>query len=335
MELLTAAALAALHSFCHRVALTPGEIQSIEKRGPILSPALWHEVVRMLETADAAGDGSSIDLGFAALIHQWLGLRDDEECLGRYGLCVADALARDCGHLAITALAVAGQMSPRARETTEVRPWVIQAWCDRAHRLEASSRVETRSALIGALEWILDACPPGEPSTENIRAKFVRLCREAGDPDRASRASRPPESIPPEPGPTIAINPGATLALSVLWAMTHEDALLASELDLDIDIDRSPEEWKRIRTAVLTGRVADIPAPTEAARAWCTGAGLSEADLRACLALDADGLVASLLAVERVWGNVDEGDVPTDDTPSGGCHCPNSPRPSRMRIPTA
>ena len=93
--------------------------------------------------------------------------------------------------------------------------------------------------------------------------------------------------------------------------MTHEDALLASELDLDIEIDRSPDEWKRIRTAVLTGRVADIPVPTETARAWCTGAGLSEADFRACLARDVDGLVASLLAVERVWGNVGDGDVPS------------------------
>ena len=209
MEHLTAATLVALHSLCHRIALTPEEIQAVANRGSVLSPALWREAVRMLETADAAGDGSSVDLGFAALVHHCLGLRDEDQCLERYGLCVADALARDCGHLAITALVVAGQKSPSARETTVVRPWVIQAWCDRAYRLEASGRVETRGALIGALEWILDACPPGEPSTENLRTQFVRLCREAGDPDRASASQPSAREHPDRTGADDRDQPGS------------------------------------------------------------------------------------------------------------------------------
>ena len=312
MEPLTAATLVALHSLCHRMALTPGETQAIENRGSALSPALWREAVRMLETADAAEDGARVDLGFAAFIHQWLGLRDEEECLERYGLCVADALARDCGHLATTALVAAGQQSPGSQETAEILPLVIQAWCDRAHRLSASGGSETTSALIGALEWLLDVCPPGEASTEKLRAEFTRLCERAGDLDRAQRVIRPRESIPAEPGTTITINPGATLALSVLWAMTHEDALLSSELDFDIEIARSPGEWKRIRSAVLAGSVEDIPVPTETARAWCTGEGLSEAELCACLRQDANGLVVSLLAVECLWGGADDDDVPEE-----------------------
>ena len=312
MERLTAATLVALHSLCHRMALTPNEIQAVANRGSVLGPALWREAVRMLETADAAGDGSSIDLGFAALIYQWLGLRDEEQCLERYGLCVADALARDCRRLAIAALVVAGQQSPSARGTAEVRPLVIQAWCDRAHRLSASGGPESTSALIGAIEWILDACPPGDASTEKLRAEFTRLCEGVGDPDRALRAIRPRESTAAEPDTRIAINPGATLALSVLWAMTHQDALLSSELDLDIEIDRSPEEWKRVRTAVLVGNVTDIPVPTETARAWCTGEGLSETELRSCLAHDANGLVVTLLAVECLWGGVNNDDMPPE-----------------------
>ena len=312
MELLTAATLAALHSLCHRVALTPEELEAIEDQASSLTPSLWNETLRMLETADAAGDGSSMDLGFSSLVHRWLGLRDDEECLARYGLCVPDALARDCGLLATAALVVAGDRSPNARETTEIHPLVIQAWCDRAHRLSERGGFETTSALVGALEQILDACPPGEASTENLRAEFVRLCDDAGDPDRASRAIRPRASIAPDPPTTITIHPGATLALSVLWAITHQDALLGNELDFDIEIDRTPEEWQRIRNAVLTGSIADIPAPTETARAWCTGEGLSEAELRSSLAHDANGLVVNLLAVECLWGADDDDDVPAE-----------------------
>ena len=68
--------------------------------------------------------------------------------------------------------------------------------------------------------------------------------------------------------------------------MTHDDMLLANELDLAPAIDRSPEEWERIQTAVLDRRVADIPVPTETASAWCTGEGLDEAELCMCLNQD-------------------------------------------------
>ena len=50
------------------------------------------------------------------------------------------------------------------------------------------------------------------------------------------------------------------------------------------------------------GRVADIPIPIDIARAWCTGEGLEEPDLRRALRGDLEALPIALRAVEVSWG---------------------------------
>ena len=312
METLTANALSALHALSHRVALTPGELQAIKEHGSSLSPEFWDETMRMLEMADAAGEGSSIDLGFSSLVHRWLGLSDEEECIEHHGLRVGDALSQDCGRLSTLARIVEGQQPTDTKECTEARALVIQTWCDRANRLSTNRGPETADALIGALERILHACPPGEASTEHLRTEFVRLCEEAGDPDRAARARQQSESIAAEPETRITINPGAALALTVLWCITHGEMLLLSEHDFDPDIERSPEEWKRIRVAVLDGCTSEVPVPIATAKAWCTGEGLDESELRACLEQDVTGLAVTLLAVECLWGGHEDDGVPAE-----------------------
>ena len=52
--------------------------------------------------------------------------------------------------------------------------------------------------------------------------------------------------------------------------------------------------------------MGDIPLPVETARAWCTGEGLDETELRACLEHKVDVLPLVARAVECLWGHASE-----------------------------
>ena len=312
MEKLTAHAITALHCLCHRIALTREEQRAVDSSGASLGPRIWAETVRLLETADAAGQVTSLDIGFTPFVLLWLGLNDETACVTRHGIGIADSLRRDIGGLSALAHFLEASADTRDAMSPETRAYVVDAWVERANRLSADRTAETADALMGALEQTLDLCPPSADATRSLRNELLRLCEEFGDPEHAARVRGPLERIVTEPGAAITLNPGATLALSVLWAMTHHRLLLASELHLDPEIDHLPDEWERIRTAVLDGSVADIPVPTETARAWCTGEGLSDAELRECLDQDATGLAVTLLAVEYVWGGGIADHLPED-----------------------
>ena len=89
--------------------------------------------------------------------------------------------------------------------------------------------------------------------------------------------------------------------MSVLWRITHGN-ILSGELDLDSQIERTTEEWDRIRSAAFEGRVKDIPIPTDTARGWRTEDGFDETELRACPESDAHALPVVIHAVEHLRG---------------------------------
>ena len=73
MQIATAHVLTALYALSHRIGLSPGELEHLEKRGKALSPALWQETRETLALADRGGAGTELDLGFVLPIFEWLG----------------------------------------------------------------------------------------------------------------------------------------------------------------------------------------------------------------------------------------------------------------------
>ena len=305
MERLTIAALTALNALCHRVSLTRDELDAVSSRAPGMGPQLWEETVRLLASADAAGPGSRIDLGFSDLILAWLGF-DSEAADAETSRSIGAALSRDCGRLAAVAEAVDPRTAPTMPATQteiELRGLVAAVWSDRARRIASRGRgAEAIEAIARSIHvWHL---PPDKARA--LWANLARKCDESGCPRLADEVRRRMEAVPPSSAPTVPtrVDLGTVLAFSVLWCITHGE-LLRAERELDSHIPRSADEWERIRGAVAEGRVGDIPIPINVARAWCVGEGLEVPDLRGSLEGDLEALPLALRAVEVLWGGTD------------------------------
>ena len=83
MQIACAHVLTAFYALSHKVSLTFGEVQHLEKRGKALSPALWQETKETLALADRGGAGTELDLGFVLPIFEWLGIPDEAAFMDR------------------------------------------------------------------------------------------------------------------------------------------------------------------------------------------------------------------------------------------------------------
>lgn len=312
VELLTVAVLTALHSLCARICLTPEEHAAIATGSPRLDPPLWEQTVAFLESADAAGPGSRIDLGFATELYRWLGLTNDAHCKERYGLSVGEALTQDCGHLGKVARAVEGNLVVDTQDDFNLLATVAGAWCARAGRLTSDASL----AAVDALERALSLAPFPDDVQRSLWTDFIALCDERGRPDLAAEARRRgavPELSGPHADEPAAVRPHpATLLLFIaLRCLTHGDTL-RWEPELAPGVDRTRDEWDRLRTAAREGRTDLIPVPARLVTRWCVGEGFDQTELRESLAGDADKLSVVVAAVDRLWGVSTDVEVSAD-----------------------
>ena len=304
MHPLTIGALTALYALCHRRALTPSEQEALASEAPSLGPELWAQSLRFLQSADAAGSESDIDLGFSEPIHAWLGYKNPSHCLAQCGSSIAQALRSDCGRLAVAAHAVQATTPPPpgAKGELRLRALVAGVWAARASRLAYAP--DGGAAALEAIQCAFQACSLPSDVVRSLWADVVRIFEDAGRPEFADEARRRMGAVPPSTALTVPsrISMGSILALSALWAITH-DELLATERHLNPEIPRTTDEWERIRKAISEGRVSDIPVPTALARAWCSSAGVECPDLASRLLSDLEGLAVGFRAVESFWGS--------------------------------
>ena len=309
METLTFAALTALHALCHRLGLTRDEQDAVTSEAPALAPAIWEQSARFLVEADAAGSSSRFDIGFSALIVRWLGFTDEAACIEHHGSSIGEALSRDCGRLAAVARAVEARTGPRTKNELDMLVHVSGVWSARAGRLAYTGG---GSAAIEALERSLRVCRVSPATARSLWDEFARLCKKTGNGPLADEARLRRERIAvpdAEEGEALVLRYRSALVLTILGCITS-GYLLSEERDLDPHVDRTSEAWQQIRTAVLEGRMQDIPIPTDIARGWCTGDPFTESHLREILAGDEDALPVVLRAVEILCGDSDGSEVP-------------------------
>ena len=314
MEVLTIALLTALHSLCHRICLISEDQDALATGSSRLDPALWEQSVRFLESADAAGPGSRIDLGFATELYRWLGLTDEAHCKERYGHSVSQALSRDCGSLGKVARAVEGSIIVDTPDDFNLLATVAGVWCARAGRLTLDESL----AAVEALERALAIAPFPDDVHRSLWTDFIALCDERGRPDLAAEARRRggggvPEISAPQAdaAPAVRPDPATILLFLALRSLTHGDTL-SWERELAPDVDRTRDEWDRIRTAAREGRTDAVPVPSQLVNRWCVGEGFDQAELRSTLEEDAHKLPVVVAAVDRLWGVSTDVDVPAD-----------------------
>ena len=317
MEILTAHALTALHSLCHRIALTEEELKAISSKlgtpSPessklgTPSPELWRETERLLETADGAGDGTRIDIGFNSLILKWLGMKDEQECIGRYGHTIEDALEKDRGHLSITARTCDQKLnSPKNHLEKDFINAQCDIWLNRSTLL---SKFDGEEAALLALNRIIELAPFLGSTPINSREEFVQRCINADLLEIAETARLGPERVSygiDSQTTELKITPEATIVLSALWCITHGRMLLASELALDLEIEPTTAAWRRIWAAAREGRVDAIPIPTNTIRVGWGKPDVDENALREGLHQSTEGLQVIHAMAEAIWGKICE-----------------------------
>ena len=295
----TAALLSAFHALAHRAGLTPAETEQVERSGDSLSPALWLETKALLVAADTAPAGTTLELGYMALLLQWLGLANERAFTELHGVGIAEALGRGRGRLGELAHAVEGA-EPMA---DDVRAVLLQAWCERAWRL-ATGLPEAGPASIAALERALELCPPEGALRRGLLESLVVVCTHTGELKLADDAHRRIEALDrrvEERRMSEGLRDIAAHVLSILWCLSHEDALLGSERGLDLEVAPSRETWAEVYAAAASGRVEDIPVPHRTFAAWSARADLDEGVLRLALGKSAEVLPEMARAVDLVW----------------------------------
>ena len=308
MHALTIAALTALHALAHRFDLTDQETALLDREAPSLSPAVWELTARLLASADAAGDGAHLDIGFENPVLAWLGLADEADCRECFGLSVHEAIERDRGNLSTVVHAIHDPVASSTPEPSDVRIELAGVWRDRTLRMVEADEDCAVPAYLRALA----TCPLPDDTLVSLWEAFIDACEEQGRSRLAQLARRTlkelnaAEHAADDPVPFALV-----LLLSVLWCITHERFLLQSEGGLDPAIERSLEEWERIRQAAARGSLDEIPIPIETARAWAHDRELDAEALRACLSRN-PALVPDLLTVlEAAWsGGADLQSVP-------------------------
>ena len=309
MHPLTVAALAALHALSHRIDLTAEETCLVAADASSLGPRVWHGSLGLLHDADAAGEGVSLHLGYDRLLLRWLGCRDEAECLERHGLTVADALAADQGDLLSAARAVEGVRDVSTSAGRAALVLLVEIWSARAGRLAGTG--EDRCAL-GAFSRAVEIFPLPVETVRSLWSGFIGAC-EANDNHDLARLARVrlARVLNDDDSDDHAVRAAAVLVFSVLWAITHDAMVLESERQLDPEIERSTATWEQIRLAITECRLDAVPAPIQTVKAWCTGPGLDEDDIRACLTQYPESLPRLFETIGAVWG----GDADPDSLP--------------------
>ena len=308
MQLATAHVLTGLFALSHRFALSPADLEFLNSWGSTFTPSVWRETRETLKLADTGGAGTELDLGFMSGIFVWLGVRDEAEFVERYGVCIADALARDRGSLSAAAAALEGdRSSPLALPLSH-------AWSARASRL-MDELPESGGAVLLTLERAIDGCPWDPEWIRPLFEAIVQVADLIGNAQRSAGARKILDRIEREAAPlerTPLPLGVVTQILTALFCVTHPGFLLEEERALDPGIDPSQDTWTSIVTAAREGRIEDIPAPVRLLRAWGAPDDLEEEAVRDCLRRCASLLPAVVAEVERLWGGTDGEDVSED-----------------------
>ena len=194
MHPLTVHALTALHALAHRIELTVAEQQLLDASSPSLAPVVWHQTVQLLRSADAAGEGAFLHLGYEAPVLRWLGLTDEAGCRERHGLSVHDALAADQGNLAQVARIVDGAREVEADADLDAIVLLVKVWSERAARLAGTGE---DTVCVGAFERALAVCPLSDEDTRRLWTAFIDACEKHGD-DGLAQLARARLPCPPD-----------------------------------------------------------------------------------------------------------------------------------------
>ena len=281
--------LVAFHALTNHLALSEDLKAELERQGAALTPELWRATVRLLHEADRGAPGTRVDIGFAALVHRWLGVDDERGFVETYGVGVADALEHDRGVLGPLAEAIANADGPE-----HVRDLVSHAWSSRAVRL-MDGFPKTAGAVVEALDGAIEGCPWSAMRRRSLFESMAVASEQLGDWGRAQAARDFVHRLDEED----ALAYVAAQVLFLLYCVFHDELLLSSERGLDPGIEPSPERWAHVREAVEAGRHTDVPAPVGTFAGWSRrGHGLDEYVLRIALQMHAPLLADMARAVE-------------------------------------
>ena len=282
--------LVAFHALAHRLSLTEDLTGALERQGASLTPGLWRTTVGLLHEADRGAPGTRVDIGFAALVHCWLGVDDERGFVEGYGVSATDALKRDRGVLGPLAEAIANGGGPE-----DVRDLVSHAWAARAVRL-MDELPKSADAVVEALDRAIEGCPWPAMRRRALFEAMAVASEALGDWGRAQAARDFVHRLDQEDAFAYI----AAQALLILWCVTHDELLLSSERGLDTGIEPSPAGWARVRVAVEAGRHEEVPAPVGTFAAWSRGDGLEEYVIRIALQAHAPLLADMARAVEML-----------------------------------
>ena len=306
----------ALYSLAHNVGLTREERGEVERTASSLNGTLWRHTKALLRAADASPAGTLVDLGYTDLVLRWLGFADERGFEEVHGMGIGEAIGRARGRLFELVRALEG--NPAAAE--DMRCAVAWVWCMRSARLHAGLP-GTGAAIVAAIERALEISPAGEDFWRPMLQSMVEVCTRLGDRDRAEAARERLEDLEREAerrrGRDSLLRVAAYL-LSVLWCISHDEDLLASERGLDPEVEPSPETWARLRSTVAVGEVEEIPLPLRTLAAWGMDEAVTELVLRCALVEIVDALPELVRAVELTWGRED-GEVSAEAVRAVAC----------------
>ena len=194
MHPLTVHALTALHALAHRIDLTVAEQQLLDASSPSLAPVVWHQTVQLLRSADAAGEGAFLHLGYEAPILRWLGLTDEAGCRERHGLSVPDALAADQGNFAQVARIVDGAREVEADADLDALVLLVEVWSERAARLAGTGE---DIVCVGAFERAVGVFPLPAETQHYLWTAFIAACEGHGN-DGLAQLARARLPCPPD-----------------------------------------------------------------------------------------------------------------------------------------
>ena len=311
MKPATAHLLTALFAFTHRVGLTAEDIAELDRDGPCLTPELWQATRHLLAAADQGAPGTTFDLGFTALLLRWLGFASEDAFAAEFGVGVAEAIEHDRGRLAEIASALE---SPGAPGSEELGVHLTVAWTRRgmvlmqARPQEGSAAVEALERAVGHYPWEDDA------QYRQLLESLGLACEACGDSVRQRIVHRQIQAFDREAEYAAELGDAygtAALVLSILWCVTHDEFLLDAERGLEPWVKASPEVWARVRASVEAGDLEGVPIPLATYVAWTGDDSMDSERLRRCLDASAWLLPEMLDYVERLWGQLAGGRLPS------------------------
>ena len=293
--------LTALHALAHALALTAEDAAEVERWGAGLGPPEWRRTTERLQELDWGVPGTGLDPGLHPLVFRWLGIGDEAGFVRAFGCGPREALEGCRGRLAELARAVE---SGGRSASGSLGCLVTIAWSRRGSFLLAGLPDNARAA-VEALERALGHAGTPPDFRRTVYRALAVASDACGDVVRAERArgrlvdTAVTRALGGERAPDLA---ASALVLSALFAIADGELLLGPERGADPAIEPGPQTWARVRDAVRTGRIADVPIPVRTLAGWTpAGVGPEEA-LRASLVASADRLQEVARVVELLWG---------------------------------